>query len=75
MGINSQKWPMWVGQIILMDRLYHIITCMEPPVCFCFLNDEFSAISGKYIVDEEQCWVGDKATVLKFLGRTRDRVN
>lgn len=55
-----------------MDRLYHIITCMEPPVCFCSLNDEFSAISDKCIVDEEQ---DSKATVLKFLGRTRDRVN
>ena len=41
---------------------------MRLPVYFCFLNDEFSALSDKYILDVEQ---NSKTTLLDFLDKIR----
>ena len=39
---------------------------------FCFLNDEVSALTNKYILDEKQ---NSKNTLLEFLDRIRGNVN
>lgn len=39
---------------------------------FRFLNDEFSALSDKYILDEEQ---NSKTTLSDFLDKIRDNAN
>ena len=39
---------------------------------FCFLNDEVSALSNKYILDEEQ---NSKNILLEFLDGIRGNIN